>query len=154
MTEVQDRFTRDYYNTNDLVLPEAPYTSVQRCITNLTDDGFLVKTTGMVCNRCGEPLVIGHLCAGSGDAQSATSKDLRAYEGGLVSVFGPGGLVEQMGDNGFDFSLEYLIVDKTWYSCFFIKGQYDYIEHHEVADMNVGAAVCLSAVKAMEGRGQ
>jgi hypothetical protein len=93
MNEVQDQFSRDYYNTNRergaelrssriqarkqqetillffqanpsrlysreeinrLVLPNAPYTSVQRAITNLTDDGFLDKTTHMVMGSWGK----------------------------------------------------------------------------------------------------
>lgn len=93
MSEVQDQFKRDFYNTNrekgetlrssraqarkqqekvleffqahphdlfsreqinEIVMPEAPYTSAQRAITNLTNDGFLEKTTNMVMGGWGK----------------------------------------------------------------------------------------------------
>ena len=39
---------------NALIMPEAPYTSAQRAITNLTDDGFLEKTAYMVMGQWGK----------------------------------------------------------------------------------------------------
>ncbi len=45
-------FTRDYINL--MVLPGAPYTSVQRCLSNLTQEGKLRKTRHMVIGPWGK----------------------------------------------------------------------------------------------------
>jgi len=39
---------------HSLVMPNAPLTSTRRAITNLTDDGFLEKTTNMVIGSWGK----------------------------------------------------------------------------------------------------